>query len=480
MISFGTDGWRAVIADTFTFSNVRLVAQAVAETVLERHSGGGKPEVVIGYDTRFLSDRFAIETARVMAANGVVSWLSRADAPTPAISFNVKDKGAAAGVVITASHNPPRYNGFKLKANYGGSATAEESRVVEEKLRVNQQAGREPQIIDYQQGMDSGMIRRFDPSWVYYQHLSELIDLDRISEYEMKVVTDAMYGSGRGSIPMILARTRTRVTEIRGVMNPGFGGIHPEPITKHLTELVAAIQREHADVGLATDGDADRIGAVDANGNFVDPHHIFSLVLRHLVENKGMRGDVVKTISTTSMIDRMAQQYGLTVLETPVGFNHIGDLMMSRDVLIGGEESGGISIKGHIPEGDGILMGLLLLEVMSYAQAPLHEVIADLQKTFGPARYARNDVYLTRQLAKKEMVRKIQESAPARLIGEEVVRVNTLDGIKFYLADHSWLLIRPSGTEPVLRIYAEAPTDQAVAALLKEGGEMGKRAIELG
>ncbi|MDQ7026908.1 MAG: phosphoglucomutase/phosphomannomutase family protein [Anaerolineae bacterium] len=477
MISFGTDGWRAVIADTFTFANLRLVAQAVADSILAQHKGIDAPEVVIGYDTRFLSDRFAIETARVMAGNGIIAWLSRADAPTPAISYNVIDKKAAAGIVITASHNAPRYNGFKLKASYGGSATKEQASLVEHYLRVIEQEGRGAHILDYQEAMDSKLIRRFDPTWIYYQHLSEFIDLDKISDRELTIVTDAMYGSGRGSLNMMLSRTRTRVTEIRGDMNPGFGGIHPEPIVQHLTELSAAIQRVHADVGLATDGDADRIGAVDAQGNFVDPHTIFALVLRHLVENKGMTGEVVKTISTTFMIDNMAAEYGLTLHETPVGFNHIADLMMQRDVLIGGEESGGISVKGHIPEGDGILMGLLLLEVMAYHNAPLHEIVADLQQTYGPTCYARNDVRLSTLLAKKEIVSLLESQAPATLAGEAVVRVNTMDGIKFYLADNSWLLIRPSGTEPVLRIYAEARTNAMVSAMLKEGGDLGQKIV---
>lgn len=474
MIHFGTDGWRAVIADTFTFANLRLVAQAVADSINEVHTGPESPEVVIGYDTRFLSDRFAIETARVMAANGIVAWLSRADVPTPAVSFNIREKKAAAGVVITASHNPPRYNGFKLKASYGGSATPDQSKRVERHLQKMERDGRGPNMMDYERALEKELIHRFDPTWLYYQHLSELIDLDKISDAELKVVADAMWGAGRGSLPMILSRTRTHITEIRGSMNPGFGGIHPEPIMPHINELIAAVQREQAHVGLATDGDADRIGAVDAQGNFVDPHHIFALVLRHLVENKGMKGDVVKTISTTLMIDTMAEAYDLNLHETPVGFNHIADLMLKHDVLIGGEESGGISVRGHIPEGDGILMGLLLLEVMAYAGAPLHEIIADLQSKYGPAHYARNDVHLSKQLAKKEVVRKLEASAPATINGETVKRVNTMDGIKYYMADHSWLLIRPSGTEPVLRIYAEAHSPEAVAALLQEGGEFGK------
>ncbi|MBL8163030.1 MAG: phosphoglucomutase/phosphomannomutase family protein, partial [Anaerolineae bacterium] len=456
MIRFGTDGWRAVIADTFTFDNLRLIAQAVADWVNAEHSGDKPPEVVIGYDTRFLSDRFAAEAARVMAGNGVVAWLTRTDAPTPAISYNVKEKGANAGIVITASHNPPRYNGFKLKAAYGGSATADECAQVEKQLERMEQSGRGPNLMDLERAVEAGLIRRFDPSWSYYQHLSTLVDLDTISQGELNIVADAMWGAGRGAFTSILSRSRCHVSEIRGVLNPGFGGIHPEPIARYLNELVAAVQRSQADVGLATDGDADRIGAIDAQGNFIDPHTVFALVLHHLLENRGLRGDVVKTVSTTLMIDSLCDKYNLKLHETPVGFNHIADLMMRNDILMGGEESGGISIRGHIPEGDGILMGLLLLEVMAQKGAPLHEIVADLQANFGPALYDRIDVQLAYPLPKKQMVERLVNAAPGQVAGETISRVDTLDGAKFYLADHSWLLIRPSGTEPMLRIYAEA------------------------
>jgi alpha-D-glucose phosphate-specific phosphoglucomutase len=474
MIRFGTDGWRAVIADTFTFDNLRLISQAVASSVLKAHEGTDPPQVVVGYDTRFLSDRFATETARVLAANGITTWLTRTDAPTPAISFNVKEIGADAGIVITASHNPPRYNGFKLKAPYGGSATAEACALVEAELQAMEREARGPNLMDYQMAVDKGLIRRFDPAWSYYQHLGTLIDLDVISNGELKVVADAMWGAGRGAFTSILSRTRTRTSEIRGQLNPGFGGIHPEPITKHLTDLAAAVQREQADVGLATDGDADRIGAMDGRGQFVDPHTIMALALRYLVEIRKQTGDVVKTVSTTFMIDGIAQAHGLTVHETPVGFNYIGDLMMRRDVLIGGEESGGISIKGHIPEGDGILMGLMLLEIMGHYKAPLHEIIADLQKTYGPAHYGRIDATLRHQRPKRQVTQMLVDRAPQTLAGETVARVDTLDGVKFYRNDLSWLLIRPSGTEPVLRIYAEARSPEAVKALLDEGVKMGE------
>ena len=474
MIRFGTDGWRAVIADTFTFGNLRMISQAVADFVNKQHTGSEPPQVVIGYDTRFLSDRFAMETARVLAGNGIVAWLTRTDAPTPAISYNITEKGADAGIVITASHNPPRYKGFKLKAAYGGSATAEQCALVEEELVLMEREARGPNIMDYQHALDHNLIRRFDPAWSYYQHLSTLVNLDCISEGELNVVADAMWGAGRGAFPGILARTRTRIHEIRGALNPGFGGIHPEPILCNLNELVAAVKLQQADVGLATDGDADRIGAIDALGNFIDPHTIMALALRHLVERRGMRGAVVKTVSTTLMLDSLCHKHGLTLHETPVGFNHIGDLMMHQDILIGGEESGGISIKGHIPEGDGILMGLLLLEIMATERAPLHEIVADLQANYGPAHYARLDIHLKQQQPKKAIVKKLSDSAPNQINGERIVRVDTMDGIKFYMSDNSWLLIRPSGTEPVLRIYAEARAPEAVKALLDAGNAMGE------
>lgn len=477
MIQFGTDGWRAVIAESFTFENIRIVAQATADHILNTHTGDKTPSVVIGHDTRFLSDRFAAEVACVMAANGIVAWLSRADVPTPAVSFSVKNQGANAGVVITASHNPPRYNGYKVKASYGGSATDVECKRIEQNIQNMEQNGIKPKIISYEEGLKNDMIRRYDPSWNYYQHLSTLVDMDKIHERELKIIADAMWGSGRGAFRTILSRTRSHVEDIRATLNPGFGGIHPEPLVRYLKDLVSAVSAHHADVGLATDGDADRIGAVDGLGNFVDPHHIFALVLRHLIENKGQRGEIVKTISTTAMIDSIAEKHGLPLHVTPVGFNHIADLMMQKDILMGGEESGGISIRGHIPEGDGILMGLMLLEVMAYHTVPLHEIIADLQKTHGPACYDRNDVRLAKQLKKKEIVQRIQDNAPAHMNGQSVSKVDTLDGIKFHMADRSWLLVRPSGTEPVLRIYAEAPTHSDVRELLALGDSFGEMVI---
>jgi alpha-D-glucose phosphate-specific phosphoglucomutase len=466
-IQFGTDGWRAVISDSFTFANLRIVAQAIADYVREQEQAN--PTVVIGFDTRFLSDRYAAEVAQVMAGNGIHTWLARADTPTPAISYSVVHRKATAGIMITASHNAPRYNGVKLKAAYGGSASPEQNRHVEKLLARNQAEGREPKMIPLEQALRSEQVVKFDPAWAYYEHLGTLLDLDVISGGELRVVADGMYGSGRRTFSEFLNRSRTHVLNIRHEMNPGFGGIHPEPIAKHLGLLISTIQAGHWDVGLATDGDADRIGAVDSQGRFVDPHRIFALILRYLLEKRGWRGRVVRTVSTTRMIDRIAQSYDLPVIETPVGFNHIADLMIANNVVMGGEESGGLSIHGHIPEGDGVLMGLLLLEVMADAHEPLHVLVEELLATYGPAQYARKDMKLARPVAKAEMVRLLVDHAPAMIDGVAIEDVQTADGVKYYLGDGSWLLIRPSGTEPVLRVYAEAPDDKRVKALLAFG-----------
>lgn len=471
-IKFGTDGWRAVISETFTFNNLRLVSQAIADYVREQDA---PPRVVIGFDTRFLSDRYAAEVARVMAANNIDTWLARADTPTPAVSFSILHKKATAGVMITASHNAPRYNGLKLKAAYGGSASPDQGRRIEQLLDRNLQRAHGPNLMDIEQAIAQERIHKFDPSWAYYEHLSTLVDLDCISSGELRVVADGMYGAGRGVIGEVLARGRTKVQNIRHEMNPGFGGIHPEPIERHLGLLMSTIQSGHWDVGLATDGDADRIGAVDAHGVFVDPHRIFAIVLRYLIEKRGMTGKVVRTVSTTRMIDRIAAAHGLPLVETPVGFNHIAELMLTNGVLMGGEESGGMSIKGHIPEGDGILMGLLLLEVMADAGVPLHEVVDDLLKQYGPAHYRRVDMKLARPIAKAQLVHELSSNAPASIDGVSVEDVQTADGVKYYLDDGSWLLIRPSGTEPVLRVYAEAPDNERVKALLSFGEAVAQR-----
>lgn len=483
-IHFGTDGWRAVISDTFTFHNLRLVSQAIADAARSEHWNLGAPvpehmdcnKMVVGYDTRFLSDRYAADVARVLAGNGYTVHLAQSDAPTPAISFAVRQLGAVGGIMITASHNAPRYNGVKLKAAYGGSALPEQCRRVEVYLNDNEQRGRGPNQMDFDQARQAGLIQRFNPLIAYYEHLRKLINFDAIADHPQRVVVDSMYGSGRGVIKGILQGTGTEVTEIRGEMNPGFGGVHPEPIGRYLGALAGAISTGMGDFGLATDGDADRIGAMDGRGNFVDPHKIMALALRYLVEKRGWRGPVVRTVSTTRMIDRLAERYNLPMYETPVGFNHIADYMLKEDVLIGGEESGGISFRGHIPEGDGVIMGLLLLEIVSSMGVSLYELVESLLAEVGPAFYKRTDLRLNYPISKSEMSRILVEEAPANIGGETISSISTIDGVKYMIEDGSWLLIRPSGTEPVLRVYAEGRSNEMVQALLAYGEKVALRA----
>ena len=463
-IEFGTDGWRAVISEDFTFANVRRVAQAIAKWVHES-AAGTRPAMVVGFDTRFLSDRYAIEVARVLAGNGIRVHLTRADAPTPVVSFAVTHLGASGGVMITASHNPPRYNGIKLKTASGGSASDADCRRVEQHLK------HEDEIRDmaYGEAFQQGLIERFDPAPAYAAQLETLVRRGIISSRPGRVVVDAMYGAGRDYIANWLGDTGWTVKQIRGEMNPGFGGIHPEPIMPHLEALRKKVLVGRFPLGLATDGDADRTGAMDGAGRFVSPHAIFALVLRYLVEHRGLTGTVVKSVSLTHMVDRLCERYGLPLKETPVGFGYISDLMMSEDVLIGGEESGGISIKGHIPQGDGILLGLLLLEIVAESGASLAELLAGLQASFGPAHYARRDMKLARPVNKKEMTARLAGAAPARIAGVAVQKVQSNDGVKYLMSDGGWLLIRPSGTEAVLRVYAEAPEIRLTEALLAYG-----------
>jgi phosphomannomutase len=479
-IHFGTDGWRAVISDTFTFGNLRMVTQAIADAVASPTWNNGDAVVpppdprrmVVGFDTRFLSDRYAQDVARVLAANGFTVYLGQADGPTPAYSYAIRHLNAMGGVMITASHNAPRYNGVKLKSTYGSSASPEQSRRVEVYLNDNESQGRGPNLMDYDKARELGLISRFNPIPAYHEHLRKLINFDIIAEGQQRVVVDSMYGSGRGVIRTMLQGTGCEVHEIRGEMNPGFGGVHPEPIARYLSPLAGAISTGLGNFGLATDGDADRIGAMDERGNFVDPHKIMALALRHLVEKRGMSGAVVRTVSTTRMMDRLAERYGVPVYETPVGFNHIADYMMKEDILIGGEESGGISFKGHIPEGDGILMGLLLIEIVACSGTSLFELVQDLLEDVGPAFYERRDLRLVHPVSKNKIVDHMTQHAPAAIGGEQVMQIGTLDGVKYIMSDDSWLLIRPSGTEPVLRVYAEGRSTGMVKALLGYGEEL--------
>jgi len=484
-IHFGTDGWRAVISDTFTFDNLRIVAQAIADAVASEHwekledgeQALDRKKIVVGFDTRFLSDRYAGEVSRVLAGNGFTVMLAHADAPTPAISYSVKHLRAIAGVMITASHNAPRYNGVKLKGAFGGSALPEQCRRVEIYINDNEQQARGPNLMDFKKAREAGLIQKFNPLPAYFDHVRTLINTDIIADNPQRFVVDAMYGSGRGVIKSFLQGTGCEIVEIRGEMNPGFGSVHPEPIAKYLGALASAVSSGVGNFGVVTDGDADRIGAMDERGTFIDPHKIMALSLKYLVEKRGWTGAVVRTVSTTRMIDRLAKSYGLKLYETPVGFNHIADYMLTEDVLIGGEESGGISFKGHIPEGDGPIMGLLLVEMIARSGRTLHGLVQELLEDVGPAHYERTDLRLSRPVAKAEMTEFLTKQAPAEIGGEKVSEVSQRDGIKYIMRDDSWLLIRPSGTEPVLRVYAEGRSNEMVKALLGYGEQVAKSVV---
>lgn len=481
-IHFGTDGWRAVISDEFTFANVRKVAQAIADKTHADYTihatPPASPSLVVGFDTRFLSDRYAQAVAEVLAGNGIHVWLTKSDTPTPMLSYAVVEKGAQGGVMITASHNPPRYNGIKLKASYGGSASPADAKEIEQRIRENDASARPVHTLPFDDGIAQGLIARFDPLPAYRTHLHRLVDFDSIRRAKLSVAVDAMYGAGRVYLRDLLLEAGCQVTELRGSLNPGFGGAHPEPITRHLQPLIDEMATGRYILGLATDGDADRIGAVDPDGRFIDPHCIMALLLEHLVHDRGLRGSVVKTVSTTQMLNRLADHYGLPVHETPVGFNHISDLMMTDRVLLGGEESGGISMLGHIPEGDGILMGLLLAEVVARRGKTLSQLLTQLmdQPYVGHFRYGRDDQKVT-PFDKTTLVAGLMADLPTELAGIPLHQSNGRDGVKYIMTDNSWLLIRPSGTEPVLRVYAEASTEQQVQALLAEGGKLAEKVL---
>jgi len=485
-IHFGTDGWRAVISEEFTFENVRRVAQAIAEKTLAdlpANQRGVSPLMVVGFDTRFLSDRYAIAVAEVFAANGIHVWLAQADAPTPMISYAIVDKKAHGGVMITASHNPPRYNGMKLKSAYGGSASAATAKAVEARISNNLTTRGVPKQMELASAISAGLVSRFDPLPAYERHIRTLVDFERIRQARIvnapvRVAVDAMYGTGRIYLRRLLEDAGCVVTELRNEMNPGFNGIHPEPIERHLKPLIDLMLEGNHHIGLATDGDADRIGAVDPTGRFIDPHCIMALLLDYLVNARGLTGSVVKTVSTTQMLNRLATRYGLKIYETPVGFNHISDLMLRESVILGGEESGGISMLGHIPEGDGILMGLLLVELVAVYGKTLVQLLDEFMAApdMGIFCYARLDRPV-RPFHKGELVADLLARAPKQLVDVPVDHISDQDGVKYILSDNSWLLIRPSGTEPVLRIYAESHSDEQVQRLLDAGAQMAEELL---
>ncbi len=463
-ISFGTDGWRGIIADNFTGANVRLVSQAIVN-YLKRGSVPGEPTIYIGYDNRSQSEYFARQAALVVAASGLKAILSDGSCSSPAISYNAYHGKAKGGIMITASHNPPEFNGVKIKMGYGGSALPSDVDEVVKELNALIDAG--TYTVDPPADA-AGKIETRDLRPAYFDGLRGMVDLELIANANFKAVADPMHGSGSGYLTDILRGAGVEIEEICRDRNPVFGGLNPEPIAQNLGPLKDAVLASRADVGLAVDGDADRVGAMDADGNFVDSHRIFALVLRHLVEDKGLRGSVVKTVSTTTLIDKLCAKYGLTLHVVPIGFKNIVEWMLKEDVLIGGEESGGIGVHGFIPERDGPLMSLMLLETMATRKKRLEEQIAELMAEFGPHEYQRVDLHP--EAAKMPAIKQaLTEENPTEIAGLKVNKIDRLDGTKFFFDDDAWLILRPSGTEPIIRVYAEAASQEKVSALIAAG-----------
>ncbi len=456
-IRFGTDGWRAVIGEDFTPENVARVAQGFAD-IYPKLPGKGSP-VIIGYDRRSQSKESAGLIAGVLLANAIPVYLSNDYCPTPCVSWWTKTKKGAAGIMVTASHNPPQWNGIKFKETYGGAASAEFLKPIEEAVEANVAKGIKPPSPEPLSKKRGGKLERFNPRQEYLFDLRQLVDLALIQKANFKVLYDPMFGAGHGFMELLLG---PKMTTIHKGPDPTFGGLHPEPIQPYVNEAMEKMRAGGYAICLITDGDADRIGCVDEKGNYVSSHQIFALLLKHLVEDRAMRGKVIKSISTTVMIDRLCKKYGLPLEVTPIGFKVISPAMKGGDVLIGGEESGGIGMPHHLCERDGLLCGLYLLELMATRKKSIGELVADLQKEVGPCFYKRSDLKLPKE--KKEGVReKLKTFQPKTLAGKPVKKIDLMDGYHFTLEDESWLLIRPSGTEPLLRTYA-APAPAAPAA----------------
>ncbi len=464
MIVFGTDGWRGVIARDFTFDNLTLVSLAVAAYV--KKVDKKSPTVVIGYDTRFMSGTFAQEAARILASKGIVVHITNAVSSTPMVSFHTKQRAATLGIVITASHNPPMYNGFKLKGKYGGPATPEIIADVEKELRKIEAAGAPTLKLKSYDEYVSGLrlIKPFDAKDAYFRHLRKKINIDAINDSSLRILSDPMHGAGIGQMQQLVKN----VKDIHSEYNPSFGEVdHPEPIAECLEPAMSIMKKGKFDVCIATDGDADRVGAIDNKGNFVDSHRIFMLLLKYLYEDKKKRGAVVKTVSLTSMVNAYCAKHNIELYETPVGFKYTAKLMTEINVIIGGEESGGLGTSLHIPERDGLFNGLLLMEMMAKRGKSLSQLVAELDEEFGPHRYRRRDVMVTEQ--QKQQIMSACAKMPKKLGKYNVSSILTKDGFKFIMDDGAWLLIRASGTEPLIRFYSEAASLKIVNELLEAG-----------
>ncbi|AEP12994.1 MULTISPECIES: phosphoglucomutase/phosphomannomutase family protein [Chloracidobacterium] len=465
-IKFGTDGWRGRIAREFTFANLDRVAQATAEQFLA-DADGTAPLVYVGHDRRFLGEDFAARVAEVMAGNGFQVRVYDQFVPTPMVSYDCYAERARGGIVITASHNPPQFSGFKIKLPFGGSAPPEYTLQVEARLDANP-----PRTTGLRAALASGQVQYVPPSARYLARIGELLDLDRLRAFDGEVLVDSMYGAGGRYIEQLLQGGRLRVTTLRAERDPYFGGIHPEPMMPQLQPLCDEVVRRRAFLGLATDGDADRIGAVDDTGAYLNTHRMLAILALYLIRKRGLTGGIARTVSQSVVVKRIAERHGLPTYETPVGFKHIAALMRTHDILCGGEESNGLGCKLHIPERDGIFSGLLFLEaILAFGRKP-SELVADISEEFGFFAYDRRDLALDHIEQGLAFIERLKADPPAAVAGYPVREVGLLDGVKLHFEDESWLLFRASGTEPLVRVYSEATTVEKMSALLAFGEQL--------
>ena len=474
-IQFGTDGWRALVAEEFTLPNVRVVAQGVAE-FLTAHPHKDRPRsVIVGYDTRPLGDRFAQTVAEVFAGNGFHVLLTHTPMPTPAISFAIREFRLQGGIAVTASHNPFTYNGLKFKPSYAGPAEPEMTRWIEMRL-----FRRPVRWIPLSEGLEEKRITLVDLASRYLKFLRQYVKWSMLQQARFRVAYDSMQGAGQDLLQRVTAGSRLKIILAREPMWPLSSSHRPEPIGEHLEELAATVRRERCDVGIATDGDADRVGLVGPDGQFVSAQETMALLLWHLLEDRGMRGMVVSTVSSTNLLDRITAHYQVPFRRTPVGFKHIARLMRTEDVLFGGEESGGFGFKGCVPERDGLLAGLLILEMMAMRRKSLTAILRQMRSQFGRWLFQRMDLTLDRPVSVGRLQGWAKSDSPGALHagnGNGVREIQTLDGAKILFQDGSWLLLRPSGTEPLLRIYAEARTQAQLRLLVRTGQQVGREMV---
>ncbi|MFN8551583.1 MAG: phosphoglucomutase/phosphomannomutase family protein [Candidatus Obscuribacterales bacterium] len=460
VISFGTDGWRAIIAEDFTFANVEKVAYAMGMYVRNTYhrNGAAKVPLLVGYDTRFMADRFALRCAQTLITMGIPAKVVERDVPTPCIAHATQHEPTAGALQFTASHNPPEYCGIKYIPHFAGPATDDITAQIVSHLNDKPD--------DFH--VDDVEVPRFDPTAPYLASLKELIDFKKISGARLRIGYDALYSTSRGYLDKMLKEAGVNVTVLHDWRDPLFGGGMPEPKYQYLQDLVKTVRAEKLDAGLATDGDADRFAAIDEGGNYLSPNHLLCLLTRHLVKNHGKKGPVVRTVATTHLLDRLCQMYGLDYVETAVGFKYVGEQMRLLNGLIGGEESGGVTVMGHIPEKDGIMANLLLVEMMAYEGKSISAIWQDMVKEAGlELIYRRADLKLTMR-TQKGLMDRLREAPMTSLAGLPVTEVGRKDGLKLYIDHHNWVLIRPSGTEPLVRLYFEGTNVEQVEKVMAD------------